>query len=107
MRVLKVTSKVDELPHHQLVQEHIQVIMRPEYVGRDGRGEVTSELLLVGTSTIISKNRASNCRLEGALVLDVHHAFRMRVAKVALMGRSRVNLVFIEWIFDLVGEHTS
>ena len=41
------------------------------------------------------------------LVLDIDHTFCVGIAKVTFMRRPTVDLVFVQRVFDLIGEDTS
>ena len=42
-----------------------------------------------------------------APVLDIDHTLRVGIAKVALMRGPTVDLIFVQRVFDLIGEDTS
>ena len=44
---------------------------------------------------------------ETLLVLDINHTLRVSVSKVALVGRSAVDFVLVQGVFDFIREDTS
>lgn len=85
---------------------NVQIIMRPENVRRDGRGEVAPELVFVRTTTALVTPSTSTTKEKTQLVRNIYHPLRMRVPKVTLMRQPKVNLRLIKRVFDLVGVDT-
>lgn len=64
----------------------VVVVVRTEDVGRDGRGEVAAELLVV------------------SVVVDVYETLAVSVTEVGLVRRALVDVRLVDGVGDLVGE---